>query len=169
VYREVTIMHLWILRHGEAERETRRDSERALTELGRGDAEAAGKFLAGIDTTRASAPRFLASPYRRAQQTAQCALKSFPGVQLETVDWLVPDADPMAALQALGALQGEVVLVSHQPLVSAFGGLLVAGDFRAGPAMGTASLAEFDLSVVARGCATLVSLRHAPDYRAVAD
>jgi phosphohistidine phosphatase len=159
-------MHLWILRHGEAERETRRDSERALTELGSGDARAAGAFLAG--TQRATTPRFLASPYRRAQQTAQCVLQAFPGAQLQTVDWLIPDADPLAALDALSALPSgeEVVLVSHQPLVSALGGLLASGDFRAGPAMGTASLAEFELSLVARGCATLRSLRHPPDYRA---
>lgn len=160
-------MHLWILRHGEAERATRLDSERELTELGSRDAGVAGEFLAGLK--RAVAPRFLASPYRRAQQTAQCALRAFPGARLQTVDWLVPDADPLLALQALGALPfDEVVLVSHQPLVSAFGGLLVAGDFRAGPPMGTASLAEFELSTIGRGCATLLSLRHPPDYRVVA-
>jgi phosphohistidine phosphatase len=159
-------MHLWILRHGEAERETKRDPERALTELGRGDARAAGAFLARAGT----APLlFLASPYRRAQQTAQCVLESFAGAQLQTVDWLIPDADPLLALQALTGLSvGAVVLVSHQPLVSALGGLLTTGDYRAGPPMGTASLAEFELSVVARGCATLVSLRHPPDYLAVA-
>jgi phosphohistidine phosphatase len=161
-------MHLWILRHGEAERETRRDPERTLTELGSSDARAAGEFLAGVG--RSTAPRFLASPYVRAQQTAQCALESFPGTPLQTVDWLIPDADPLAALQALADLPAgdEVVLVSHQPLVSALGGLLAAGDFRAGPAMGTASLAEFELELVGRGSATLLSLRHAPDYLATA-
>lgn len=132
-------MHLWILRHGEAERETQRDSERALTERGRSDARKAGEVLADAYAGRA-APRFLASPYRRAQQTAQCALQAFPDVSLETVDWLIPDIDPQVALQALARLSNsdELVLVSHQPLVSAFGGLLATGDYRAGPPMGTA-------------------------------
>lgn len=161
-------MHLWILRHGEAERETKRDSERALTELGRGDARRAGEFLAGAYAGRA-APRFLASPYRRAQQTAQCALQAFPDVSLQTVDWLIPDTDPLIALQALAKMPAgdELVLVSHQPLVSALGGLLATGDYRAGPPMGTASLAEFELEIVDRGCATLRSLRHPPEYLAV--
>lgn len=159
-------MHLWILRHGEAERQTQRDPERMLTDRGAADARAAGAALAAHYRS-ATVPHFFASPYRRAQQTARCALKAFPGQPLQTVQWLVPDADPLAALRELEKLRlDDVVLVSHQPLVSALGGTLLAGDYRAGPAMGTASLAEFEMSVVARGCATLVSLRHPPDFQA---
>jgi len=162
-------MHLWILRHGEAERETQRDPERMLTTLGETDARAAGVCLADVYTNKyadkAADLHFLASPYRRAQQTAQCALQSFPGKSLGTVSWLVPDADPLAAIRELEKLRiDHLVLVSHQPLVSALGGALLASDYRAGPSMGTASLAEFELSMVARGCATLVSLRHPPDF-----
>lgn len=165
-------MHLWILRHGEAERQTTRDSERNLTPLGASDARAAGVFLAAAYPAGGAQLQVLASPYRRAQQTAQCVLQSFPGNQLRTVAWLTPDVDPLVALKELEKLNSEfaqsngaeLLLVSHQPLVSAFGGLLAAGDYRAGPAMGTASLAEFELPMVAKGCATLVSLRHPPDY-----
>lgn len=159
-------MHLWILRHGEAERQTQRDSERQLTALGEADARAAGAFLAGRYPGGAQQLQVLASPYQRAQQTARCVLESFPGKQLRTVEWLTPDIDPLVALKELEKLNiAEALLVSHQPLVSAFGGLLVAADFRAGPAMGTASLAEFELPMVAKGCATLTSLRHPPDYQ----
>jgi phosphohistidine phosphatase len=155
-------MRLWILRHGEAERHTQRDSERNLTAQGELDARAAGKYLA---TVISPALRVLASPYRRAQQTAQCAVIALPGKTITTVDWLVPDDDPKIVIAELTKLRdSEVLLVSHQPLVSALAGLLTSGDYRAGPAMGTATLAELDLSTVAMGCGNLLSLRHAHDY-----
>lgn len=155
-------MRLWILRHGEAERHTQRDSERNLTAQGELDARAAGSYLASV---AAPTLRILASPYRRAQQTAQCVLIALPGKIIATVDWLTPDDDPKIALGELAKLRdSEVLLVSHQPLVSALAGLLTHGDYRAGPAMGTATLAELDLSMVAVGCGNLLSLRHAPNY-----
>ena len=68
-------------------------------------------------------------------------------------------------LRELDNLRADaLLLVSHQPLVSALCGLLVSGDYRAGPAMHTASLAELELDMIGAGCARLVSLRHAPDY-----
>jgi phosphohistidine phosphatase SixA len=159
-------MHLWILRHGEAERHTQRDSERQLTALGEADARTAGAFLANSYAGAPEQLQVLASPYKRAQQTAQCVLGSFPGKQLRTVEWLTPDIDPLVTLKELEKLNITVVLlVSHQPLGRACGGLVVAADFRVGPAMGTASLAEFALPMVAKGCATLASLRHPPDYQ----
>jgi len=157
------IERLWILRHGEAERHTQRDSERQLTVRGELDARAAGAYLA---TAVSPMLQVLASPYRRAQQTAQSALLALPGKQLTTVDWLTPDEDPIAVVTELAKFfNTEVLLVSHQPLVSALAGLLVDGDYRAGPAMGTASLAEIELSALAIGCGRLKALRHAPDYQ----
>ena len=155
-------MRIWILRHGEAERETRHDPERALTERGRDDAKAAGEFLA-----RATASDLIvfASPYKRAQQTAHTALKAMPHHDIVTVDWLQPDTDPRDVLQRLDELSvHEVLLVSHQPLVSALAGVLTDGDYRAGPPMHTASLLELKLKHVGAGCAELKALRHAPDY-----
>jgi len=149
-------MRLWILRHGEAERHTQRDAERELTVRGEADARAAGEYLA---TVVSPALRVLASPYRRAQQTAQAVLLALPNKQLATVNWLTPDDDPIAVVAELAKLSAtEVLLVSHQPLVSALAGLLVDGDYRAGPPLGTASLAELELSMVAPGCARLSAL-----------
>lgn len=155
-------MQVWVLRHGEAERHTLNDPERALTERGADDARAAGAWLAGV-----AAPDLcvLASPYRRAQQTARAVLESLPGLSLATVDWLTPDIDPGDAVRQLAQRQvRQILLVSHQPLVSALIGLLTTGDYRAGPPLGTASLAELEVPLVAAGYATLKSLRHAPDY-----
>jgi len=137
---------------------------RPLTPAEEADARAAGEYLA---TVVSPALRVLASPYRRAQQTAQAVLLALPNKQLATVNWLTPDDDPIAVVAELAKLSAtEVLLVSHQPLVSALAGLLVDGDYRAGPAMGTASLAEIELSALALGCGRLASLRHAPDYPA---
>lgn len=155
-------MRIWVLRHGEAEHQTRHDPERALTERGRGDAEAAGVFLSGV------APASLqvyASPYRRAQQTAQAVTQALPQQGISTVDWLTPDTDVPVVLRALEKLSRDaVLLVSHQPLVSALLGVLISGDYRAGPSMHTASLAEVELDTIGVGCAKLLSLRHAPDF-----
>lgn len=59
-------MKLWLLRHGEAEPQARRDAERRLTAHGikealKSAAQLAGQPLDGI----------LASPYVRAQETAE--------------------------------------------------------------------------------------------------
>src|SRR5689334_14302406 len=107
-------MRLWILRHGEAERHTQRDAERNLTAQGELDTRAVGKYLAN---TAASTLRILASPYRRAQQTAQCVAIALPGKTITTVDWLIPDDDPGSVIAELAKLHdSEVLLVSHQPL-----------------------------------------------------
>lgn len=159
-------MRIWILRHGEAERETRHDPDRALTERGRRDAEAAGQLLA------AQVPPELlvvASPYKRAQQTAQAALLAMPNRSIISAPWLQPETDPREVLRELEKLAAAaVLLVSHQPLVSALAGVLTSGDYRDGPALQPASLLELQLSHLATGCGELRSLRHAPDFREAA-
>ena len=155
-------MRIWILRHGEAERETRYDPERALTERGREDAKAAGIFLSGIV---AASLHIYASPYKRAQQTAEAAAQALPNQRIATMDWLTPDTEPQIILRALEQLpRNDILLVSHQPLVSTLLGVLISGDYRAGPAMHTASLAELAVDHIGIGNAKLISLRHAPDF-----
>jgi phosphohistidine phosphatase len=155
-------MHIWILRHGEAERETRHDPDRALTDCGKHDAKTVGELLA--KETSEDLVVFV-SPYKRAQQTAHAALKAMPQHSIITADWLQPESDPYDVIKQLDALSAdEVLLVSHQPLVSALAGVLISGDYRDGPPMHTASLLELKLSQVGAGCAKLISLRHAPAF-----
>lgn len=155
-------IRIWVLRHGEAERNTGHDPDRALTERGVHHAQAAGAWLATVAT---SDLRAIASPYLRAQQTAQQVLRSVPNKTLTTVEWLAPDLNPRDVLAELKKIPDrEILLVSHQPLVGALVGLLVAADYRAAPPMETAALAELSLSLIAPGMATLMSLRCAPDY-----
>lgn len=156
------MIRIWVLRHGDAERQTQRDAERALTGHGRECARRAGAWLAARVTPEL---QVLASPYVRARQTAEAALLAMPGKAIATAEWLIPDFDPRAALRELaGCGAREMLLVSHQPLVGALIGLLVSDDYRAGPPMDTATLAELSLGLIAPGYATLESLRHAPDY-----
>jgi phosphohistidine phosphatase len=161
-------MRIWVLRHGEAERQTQYDPDRILTARGVEDAKAAGTVLSNLVS---SALQIFASPYQRAQQTAQAAALALPHRNINTVNWLTPDIDPREALRSLAQVRAienvtssDILLVSHQPLVSALIGVLIDGDYRAGPPMNTASLGELELSMVGVGCAKLVSLRHAPDF-----
>ncbi len=90
-------MKLWVLRHGEAEPYgARPDPERALTAHGREEvlrsaAQLIGQPLAAI----------YASPYLRAQQTAQLVREAL-GFQPEliTVNWLTPDTRPQKSWSA---------------------------------------------------------------------
>ncbi len=161
-------MRIWILRHGEAERQTQHDPDRVLTVRGSEDAKAAGVTLSKL----ISGPlQIFASPYQRAQQTAQAAVLALPDPSVSTVNWLTPDTDPREVVRSLEQVlaseqspQSDILLVSHQPLVSALIGVLIDSDYRAGPPMNTASLAELELSAIGVGYAKLISLRHAPDF-----
>lgn len=155
-------MRIWVLRHGEAERQTQYDPDRVLTPRGHDDAKAAGAVLSKFVSETL---QICASPYQRAQQTAQAATLALPHRNISTVNWLTPDIDPREVLRALEKLpRNDILLVSHQPLVSALIGVLIDGDYRAGPSMNTASLAELELTTIGVGCAKLISLRHAPDF-----
>ncbi|MFT3931431.1 MAG: phosphohistidine phosphatase SixA [Spongiibacteraceae bacterium] len=159
-------MRIWVLRHGEAERQTQYDPDRILTARGTEDAKNAGLVLSKFVSNTL---QIFASPYRRAQQTAQAAALALPHQNISTVDWLTPDIDPRIVLCSLEQLpQNDFLLVSHQPLVSALIGVLIDGDYLAGPPMSPASLAELELTTVGVGCATLISLRHAPDFHKAA-
>ena len=158
-------MRIWVLRHGEAERQTQYDPDRALTARGTEDAKAAGVVLSKLVPPTL---QIYASPYKRAQQTAQAAALALPHQHISTVNWLTPDIDPREILHSLDQLsKTDILLVSHQPLVSALIGVLIDGNYHAGPPMNTASLAELELSTIGVGCAKLVSLRHAPDFKVV--
>ncbi|WP_280568668.1 phosphohistidine phosphatase SixA [Chromohalobacter sp. 296-RDG] len=148
--------NLYIMRHGEAV-PGMPDSERSLTSQGEAEARAMGtwlnKALAGDMRTTL---RIVASPYRRAQQTAQWMADPL-GRPVETLPIITPD-DPLEPL--IDWLQREVahtpcLLVSHMPLVGALVGRLVEGDMRASQPMPTATIAMLEADIWAAGCATL--------------
>jgi phosphohistidine phosphatase len=125
-------MKLWVLRHGEAHHQAPTDAERELTEAGRAEVLRSAAHLQGL-----ALDAIYASPYVRAQQTAELvrdALGHGEPIKLE-----------------------NILLVSHQPLVSTLLGLLDNHEHH----MGTASLAELDGEWPLAGLMTLRSLRHA--------
>lgn len=150
-------MKLWLLRHGEAEPRARTDAERNLNEAGRLEVRDSAAHLQGRNLQA-----ILVSPYNRAQQTAEIVRQvlGFSGT-LETVPWLTPESDPDDALLYLGRRsEAEILLVTHQPLVGALGGLLVNGRRDTSLPMATASLAELEGEGVAIGLMSLCALHH---------
>jgi len=146
---------LWILRHGEAEPHARSDAERHLTEHGRGEVLRSAAQLIGQPISA-----IIASPYVRAQQTAQLVREAL-GFQAEirTVPWLTPDGNPPQVLQNLDT-DDNVLLVSHQPLVGGLISFLQHGHLRQSQPMHTASLAELEGDFPLAGLMSLVSVKN---------
>ena len=150
-------MRLWLLRHGQAEPQAASDAARELTAHGRQEVQQAAAQLLGRPLTA-----IMASPYVRAQQTAELVRLElgFSG-SVQTVSWLTPDSDPRDALKYLDERErAEVLLVSHQPLIGALGGMLVHGHRQEPLPMRTASLAELEGDIPAAGLMELLALIH---------
>ena len=148
-------MKIWILRHGEAQPHARRDAERELTVKGREQVlhSAARVLDQPLDS-------ILASPYVRAQQTAELVRNALGfAPQLISVPWLTPDSDPRQALSQLPD-SGNVLLVTHQPFVGDLISLLMHGHMRQPQPMHTASLAELEGEWPLAGSMTLCNLWH---------
>ena len=128
-------MNLFLLRHGIAvERGIpgySRDSDRPLTPKGE-------RRLANIaDAMEAMGLTFdliLSSPYVRARQTAEIVTDALGLKQkLEFSEALTPDGDAktlIAELNKLGPEPGNVLLVGHEPFLSALVSLLTTGEPR---------------------------------------
>lgn len=133
-------MTLWLLRHGEAEPRARSDAERALTERGRKEVRRSAEHLRGRPLQH-----ILASPYLRAQQTAEIVREALGlTLPLITVDWATPDDSPREAANRLDDYPGECLLVSHNPLLGSLSGLLIHGHLQQPLGLHTASLVALD-------------------------
>ncbi|MDR9438244.1 MAG: histidine phosphatase family protein [Halomonas sp.] len=143
------------MRHGEAA-SGRPDAERELTPCGEEEARCMGRWLATRDDLDLQRLRLLASPFVRAQQTAEWIAEPL-GLTVEPLSIITPD-DPSEAV--VEWLLGEpddrpLMLVSHMPLIAALVGLLVEGRGDRGPGFPTGAVAELDAEVWAAGCARL--------------
>ena len=150
-------MKVWILRHGEAQAQARTDAERNLTEHGRAEVLRSAAHLIGQPLGA-----IIASPYVRAQQTAQL-VRDVLGFQPEirTVPWLTPDGDVQRVLEKLDSdTDDDVLLVSHQPLVGSLISFLQHGHQRQPQPMYTASLAELEGDFPLAGLMSLVDVKN---------
>lgn len=111
-------MALYVMRHGPAEDRapSGRDFDRALTPAGR---EVVDRAARALQARLGSAPaRVIASPYRRARETADRVTLILGIAEAELHDDLAADAGlPLGLVREVRAAGGEVVLIGHQPTV----------------------------------------------------
>ncbi|HEY6176365.1 MAG TPA: phosphohistidine phosphatase SixA [Kofleriaceae bacterium] len=120
-------MQVFLIRHAEAAQETlaMRDPHRHLTPTGRGQARDLGDRLRWHDCTPT---HIWSSPLVRAIQTAELVASGLGcDIAVETLPALAPDENPRTVASALAALPHDatVLLVGHEPGLSAVGALLV--------------------------------------------
>lgn len=150
-------MHLFLLRHGEAQLFADNDPERALTSLGYQQTKA---ILAQSKNDLQRVTRIIASPYVRAQQTAQL-VSQFLELPVETSALLTPDARMSSLSEMIEQMSDDVpLLVTHQPLVGGFVDWL-CGLAPGRHMLGTSALAYIEADIVAGSCGELLWL-HQP-------
>ena len=134
-----------MVRHAEAEAAgpVGGDAARALSARGRAQAAAAA---AGLRRLGVALDRVLASPLRRAQETAALLAPALGRPPVETVATRDGGAPAEAILAELRACGGEerVALVGHMPVLGELVALAAAGVGASGVALGTASVARID-------------------------
>lgn len=163
-------MKILIIRHGEAHAQVDSDFQRELTPKGMRDASAAGRSIAdqGLAAELMSFDRVWVSPYRRTQQTADIFLRAanMESVPRNVSELITPDGAPADVVAAIFESKiSNLVLVSHQPLVSALIGTLVSSEVFLGPPMSPGSMALLEMETVLPGCCSLKWLCHAPSYQ----
>ena len=156
-------MKLYLQRHGEAETRAHNDPRRELTVRGRAEiTDVARRFAA----RNIRLQRCFASPYVRAEQTAALFLpEARQTIAPETTPVLMPEVRASIVMDFLeGVREQEVLLVSHNPLVSELHALLVDGDISSMHILGTSELICVEFDVIGLGTAT-APFRLSPEAR----
>lgn len=141
-------MQVFLIRHAEAVDETieLRDPYRHLTKHGRAQARALGERLRWHDC---GPTHLYASPLVRALQTAELVCTAIGGdTGVEVMPALAPDGAPREVVAKVRALpaDAEVMLVGHEPAISAIAALLSnQSDF---PALAKAEAVRLDDGVM---------------------
>jgi phosphohistidine phosphatase len=131
------------------------DSERELTDHGRKEVLNSAAHLIGQPLTA-----IYASPYLRAQQTAQIVREALGfEPEIRTVEWLTPEVDPDKVTDQLVSVS-NVLLVSHNPLVGNLLSYLQHGAGYPPEKVSTAGLAELESPELLIGSMNLNSLKH---------
>ena len=125
-----------------------------MTPRGEREAAEAGRWLASQQALAGAT--IWASPYDRAQQTAQAVAEAMHG-EVETVGGVTPDDDVGALIERLTLFDTArpLIVVSHMPLVGLLTGRLTEGAASAGVMFPTAGIALLESDVWAAGCASL--------------
>ncbi|MDC1436416.1 phosphohistidine phosphatase SixA [Gammaproteobacteria bacterium] len=121
-------MNIYLLRHGQAERSADKDSLRNLTPSGVEDIKVLARTFATMDLT---IDRCFASPYHRAQQTAELFLSgSSLACSIESNAALRPDNSPVKTIRLLEEADktSNILLVGHNPFLSELYGMLTLAN-----------------------------------------
>lgn len=154
---------LYVMRHGDALMKAPSDSLRPLSERGHKQSFEAAEYLKEQIGAHLAIGAVLVSPYLRAQETANNVIKhlDYTGSVI-TCDKITPNDSPDNVINVVAGFEPSkvVLMVSHQPLVSALIGRLASGNYYDSVAMGTASITCVDMPVVGIGQADIVWTRH---------
>jgi len=118
-------MKIYLIRHGDAvhEDEAGSDRDRWLSARGREHARILARLLR---EQRVEPDAILCSPLPRAVQTAELVANGLDYIgQVIATRGLEPSAQPRVAAEILLAMGESVVVVSHEPAVSALGAFLL--------------------------------------------
>ena len=149
-------MKIILVRHGQAEDETRPDSARQLTDFGQQQAAQTAEYV----TTHYHPDRFIVSPYDRAQQTLAAFQSRMPKVPSTVQDNITPSDDARQALMDIANIDAEcLVVVCHMSIIAYIAGLLT-GDYPESFSLAEARV--FEMEFVMTGMATEVD-RFVPD------
>jgi phosphohistidine phosphatase len=146
-------MNIYLLRHAVArdlEPGDREDADRPLTAEGR---EKTAMAAGAIECMEIAFDLILSSPYLRTRQTAEIIEERIECGRLEFTEALAPGGSFQALVQLLQRWKPapeNVLLVGHEPFLSGFISLLVAGPSGFGVRMKKGALCKL----------TVTSLRH---------
>lgn len=106
-------MHLFLLRHADADTTASTDDERRLSEKGLNQARKVARFCKSHDF---EIPMVLTSPLRRAKETA-LIVSDHLGAELLVQPWLASGMHPQVAMEELAAFRSQesVMIVGHEP------------------------------------------------------
>lgn len=133
-------MKIILMRHGQAEDETRPDSARELTDFGQQQAAQTAAYI----STSYTPDIFIVSPYVRAQQTlAQLQLQT-PNVPVKVQNNITPSDDARTALAELATIEAECVIVVCHMSIIAYLASLLTGDTPESYALAEARVFEME-------------------------
>jgi phosphohistidine phosphatase len=135
-------MHLYLMRHGNAEASDGADAHRALTEIGQAEVEA---VAAALERSGCRPGVVIHSPLVRSRQSAEIVAARFGGLRCIELAEVVSGGESL--LQLVGSLEVEnPLVVGHEPsiprLATAIAGLEQRLFFH------TAALAAFEVAAL---------------------
>ena len=158
-------MNLLLMRHGSATFDAPTDDLRELSDYGREQVQQQMVKSLQSAVPWDSVNQILTSPYARAKQTVDVIMSADLPINADTLVLdnsvqLIPDSSCASVQELLVEQTQNILLVSHQPLISRLVGYFCDADEHASHPMMPASLAWLTGDVFAKGCMQLNAMLH---------